>query len=279
MKQERKLVREIASHLIEPVAAVPVLTGKQFHADLIANAPYVATSLSVAVKREFGQEAADAVTIRVAPIDEQDFTVQSNLQSLTRITELESHKLIERALLAVSGINQRLAEMQSYDALANFWYRDLPILDGKLRFLQNLVAPETLDQRLATVVNLPALPDLVQSMSTGQFNVERFLEIRLSDEAAAFRALASASGQFRHSAAARVVREPPRAHRPSHSKHDRAGHPRCNHDGTWPRTGANIAAAGLELVDAFLLERLFGHSSAPLAFLLGHYRSVFDFRV
>lgn len=276
--QEIKLVQEIASRLIDPVEHVSLLTTSQFHADLIANAPHLKTSLSLFAKRTFGQNVADAVTIRVIPIDDQDFRVESNLRELAGVDDTATHKAIERALLAVSGVNQRLAEMQSYDALANFWYRDIPILEGKLGFLQTRVAPETLDQRLATVLSLPALPDLGESIAAGQFNVERFLEVRSSDEAVAFRAWLRDSDD---NALAELQ---------DHAESLRARIAQAI-SGTTIRgirvvsttalgllPGASIAAAGLGLVDAFLVERMFGRPSAPLAFLLGRYSSVFERR-
>ena len=83
------------------------------------------------------------------------------------LDEIDCHKAIERALLAVSGLNRRLAEMNAYEAITDLWYRDLPVLGGKLRFLSDRVAPERQDRALATVLALPGLPDIARRNFSG----------------------------------------------------------------------------------------------------------------
>ena len=69
---------------------------------------------------------------------ERDFRVESNLPHLTSLDEITRHMAIERALLAVGGLNQRLADMNGYNALTDFWYRDLPVLGSKFRYFREL---------------------------------------------------------------------------------------------------------------------------------------------
>jgi hypothetical protein len=95
--------------------------------------------------------------------------------------------------------------MEHYSSLVNFSYRDLPILGRKLSYLQNVVAPEHLDDRVTEVLGLPGLPDLTESFERDEFDMEKLLEIRSSDEGRAFRALAAVSGNDRARSVGAVI--------------------------------------------------------------------------
>jgi hypothetical protein len=103
--------------------------------------------------------------------------------------------------------------MEHYSSLVNFCYRDLPILGRKLSYLQNVVAPEHLDDRVTEVLGLPGLPDLTESFERDEFDMEKLLEIRSSDEGRAFRAwlrkarraLAAVSGNDRARSVGAVI--------------------------------------------------------------------------
>ena len=91
------------------------------------------------------------LSLRIHEVSEGDFHVESNLELLTTLDDLARHKAIEQALLAVSGLNQRLAEMDGYGALTDLWYRDLHVFGSKLRYFSEL-APEHHDRALALPV-------------------------------------------------------------------------------------------------------------------------------
>ena len=172
--------------------------------------------------------------------------------------------------MAVGGLNQRLAEMNGYNALTDFWYRDLPVLGSKFRYLHEL-GPERQDRALATVLALPGLPDLTEALSRGQVDIERFLEIRQSADGEEFRrwfrnqgpggvaALRDQWGRLRSRLGAWVATPAGRCLRFLVSS------------GVGVVPGAGIAASA---IDSFLLERWLPRSQ-PLSFLLHSYKSIF----
>lgn len=275
MRQERILVREIAARLVDPVEAVTTMTGSQLKSDLVANASHIGAALAVELKRRYGADAAQRASIRVIPIDSEDYRVEANLVSVLNLSETESHQIVEKSLLAVAGVNQRLAEMKGYDALMNFWYRDIPVLESKLSYVQSIAAPELAEARVMAVLNWPLLPDLTEGLRSGAFDLQKFLELRETDEARAFRAwlhtasdveiehVRELSGSLRARLGALVSSGVARGIRVVTS----------TSMGLFP--GMGTASAALGLLDAFVVERLFGKHSPVLAFLLGQYSSLF----
>ena len=270
-KESKRLKHEIAARLVEPVDTVPKEMVEQLRADLRSSAPHLSTALSVELRRNHGISAKPSeLTLNVHEVCEGDFHVESNLQRLTSLDELARHKVIERALLAVGGLNQRLAEMNGYNALTDFWYRDLPVLGSKLRYLRGF-DPERHDRALATVLALPGLPDLTEVLSRGQVDIKRFLDIRQSADGEAFRrwirnpgpdgvaALRDQWGSLRSRLGAWVDTPVGKGLRLLVSSGDAVV------------PGAGIAAGA---IDRFLLQRWLPRSQ-PLSFLLHSYQSIF----
>lgn len=275
-KEGKTIVREIAGRLIDPVEAVETSTIEQLRADLRANAPHITTALLVELRRRYGALIGHpALHLKIYPIDAEDFAVETNLQLALRISEQESHDAIAHALLAVAGLNQRLAEMQHYSALVNLWYRDLPVLDEKLSYIRGIVAPEHLDGRLAEVLSLPMLPDLSDAIQQGEFDMVKFLDVRSSDEGRAFRAWVQTA----------VPEDRAELRERAESFRVRLGSTFQSTGGRMARLlvstglgfvpGATLASAIAGPLDALLLDRLFGRVPAPLTFLLHRYSSVF----
>ena len=270
-KESKRLKRDIASSLIDPVDTVRQEMDDQFRSDLRSSVPHFSVALAMELKRNYriGLRPGD-LALKIHELQEDDFCVESNLQSLTALNDLTCHKAIERALLAVSGLNQRLAEMNGYSALTDFWYRDLPVFGRKLRYLSEL-APERADRALVEVLALPGLPDIADAVAQGRVDIGRFLEIRNSPDGQQFRSW------FRNRGTDDIA-----------TLKDQWGAMR-NKFGGWlaTRPGKTLrfivsTGAGLDpvagvvvgAIDSFLLERWLPQSQ-PLTFLQHSYASIF----
>lgn len=270
-KQCKRLKRDIADKLVDPVDSVRKEMEEQLLSDLRASVPQFRTALSVELQRNFGNSVEPSdLTLKIHEFSERDFRVESSLYRVTTLDDLARHKATERALLAVGGLNQRLAEMNGYSAVTDFWHRDLPVLDRKLRYLSEF-APERRDQALAKLLTLPGLPDIAEELAQGGVEIERFLEIRASPEGQQFRQWLQSLG-------------------PDDVEELEAQWGRfCNKLGAWiaaPRgkalrflisTGAGllpVAGVAVSAVDRFLLEKWLPHSQ-PLTFLQHFYTSIF----
>ena len=270
-KESKRLKREIADRLIDPVDTIEQEMDDQFLFDLRSSVPHFSTALSVQLQRDYGIYVRSSdLTLNVHEFNERDFRVDSNLKLLTTLDELERHKATEHALLAVGGLNQRLAEMNGYNALTDFWYRDLPVLGRKFRYLSDL-APERQDRALATVLTLPGLPDIAKAIAQGRVDIERFLEIRDSPDGQQFRRwfrnrdaddialLKEQWGGFRNKLGAWIATPRGKVLRFLLS----------TGAGFLPGVGVAVGA-----IDNFLLEKWLPQSQ-PLTFLQHSYRSIF----
>lgn len=270
-KECKRLKRDIADTLVEPIHSVRHEMEEQLFSDLRSSAPHFSTALAVDLRRSHRISVRPSdLTLKIHELGERDFRVESNLQLVTALDELACHKATERSLLAVGGLNQRLAEMNGYSAMTDFWYRDLPVLGRKLRYLSEL-SPERQDRLLATVLALPGLPDMGEALAQGQVDVERFLEIRDSPDGREFRRWFRSAGpddvalltdqwaRFRNRLGAWMATPTGRAVRFLMST------------GAGLVPGIGVAAGA---IDTFVLERLFPQSQ-PMTFLQHSYRSIF----
>ena len=270
-KQSIRLKGEIANALLDPVESVEKNMEGQLLADLRSTVPHIVTALQIELRSTHGISVRSTdLKLKLHELDERDFRVDSNLQALTALDGVARHKVTERALLTVGGLNQRLAEMNGYGAMTDLWYRDLPLLGSKLRYLGQ-IAPEEQDRALATVLSLPGLPDISESLAQGRVDIERFLEIRDSEDGREFRRWFRGRGpndialltnrweQLRYKLGALI------------------GTPRGKMVRFLLSTGAGlIPGAGFAAgaVDSFLLEKCLPKWQ-PLAFLQHSYTSVF----
>jgi len=111
--------------------------------------------------------------------------VESNIRSEYGLSERTAHRIIERSLLAVAGLNQRFAEMITHNALSGITISDLPLLQGKLSFIASQIAADNNEkrfERVASIVDLP-MPVIGQT----KIDAEGLLKLRESDECRSFR--------------------------------------------------------------------------------------------
>ena len=276
-KEAKRLKREIASRLVEPIDAVQQEMDNQFLSELRCSAPHFCTALSLELRRNYGISLKPSnLRLNINEISERDFRVESNLNFLPMLDEIDCHKAIGRALLAVSGLNRRLAEMNAYQAITDLWYRDLPVLGGKLRFLSDCIAPERQDRALATVLALPGLPDIAEEISQGRVNFERFMEIRNSPDGLEFRRWFRSRGPDDITLLSKQWRNQWQKLR------NKLGVSVCTPGGRTVRWIVSNAAGlfpplgiAASAIDSFVLEKLFPQTQ-PLTFLQHSYRSIFD---
>jgi hypothetical protein len=103
------------------------------------------------------------------------------------LDEATAHKTIERALLAVMATNYRLEEMEFHAASIVFPEREIALLEEKFRFLLRGVSAATDDRRLMRVLSVTDLPDLGTAAHAGSLKLDRFIDIRRSNECVEFR--------------------------------------------------------------------------------------------
>ena len=137
-KQTQKLKLAIVDHLVERPDSLLLRARDQLITDLRGNGPQVVQSVALAASAQLGVSVDPAsFSFRIEPIDDQDFRTESDLVSRLGLTVEEAHKIIERGLLGVGGLNMRLAEMEAFEAVTGFQENELPLFESKLTFLAN----------------------------------------------------------------------------------------------------------------------------------------------
>ena len=158
-KQGQRLRRAIADCLAVPPADSGTPTTQQLVSDLSANSPFIKAAVSRVIARQLRREVAPRdFELEVEQIDDEDVLTRTNLEQVLGIDALARHKLVERGLLAVGGLNQRLELMRRFDAVSGFQGDEAPLFEQKLGFLARMLDPDVNQEQLGRVIELAGLP-------------------------------------------------------------------------------------------------------------------------
>jgi hypothetical protein len=187
-KQSKKLRRLVAERL----AVLPETRGGRtidaFHKDLEANAPILRTSVALALRREYGRSVnPNDFELRIDRVDEDDWHTETDLGTKTRLTDERVHKVVERGLLGVGGLNVRLEYMQIFNAVAGFQIDELPLMEDKLGFLARQLDPDAQLDRFERVIELAGLPDADPDPNVQDVDMIRLLEVLRDERTVTFR--------------------------------------------------------------------------------------------
>jgi hypothetical protein len=154
-----------------------------FYSDLRQNLPVVENSIRYRLQRSGIKPKK--LKVQVVEIEPEDFRVDTNLGSDYSLPEEIAHSIVERALLEISGLNQRLAEMSTYGALTGIREDDKPLLEGKLETVANLVDSADHQGRFKRVTEIAGLHTL--AAGNVEVDAKKLIRTRDSDECRVFR--------------------------------------------------------------------------------------------
>ncbi|MDY7540855.1 hypothetical protein QN345_03490 [Cryobacterium sp. 10I1] len=121
------------------------------------------------------------------PLDgDGEFRITTNFGRIHGFSEEVEHKVVERGVLAVAGLNQRVQLMRSFEALTGFKDDDAVLLNLKLSFLASDHNARAVEARFGRVVTLGHVSPTDRTGSL-RVNVDRLLRYRNSGECAEFR--------------------------------------------------------------------------------------------
>jgi hypothetical protein len=278
LKKAIKLKQKIVKRIIEPPDGLGQAGMDQLQRDLADDRDVARVALLRHLHQEEQREDLDLANIECSldEIADRDFRATTNLRALG-YDEQREHEIVERALLAVGGVNLRLEQMQALSAITGLRGEELPIFDSKLDYLARQLDPDVQVERFHRVVELAGLPDPAAAIDTGQvMDIEKLLKVRETDECREFRnwlrGVDAATDQELEERIASL-----RA-RVSEAMQSRAGRAVrfgvTTGSGFIPGAGI-VVAPTLGVIDAFLIDKLLG-DPGPAAFLSREYRSLFD---
>lgn len=162
------------------------LTMDQLPTDLTMRLDIVRAATDWAL-REYGNRNPEGVDydIRLHQEEEDVFRAETDLGERFGLEVEEVDRVLERAVLAVGGLNERFEQMAAYNAVTGLRETELQLLDAKLAALPESVDPDRQEQRLTRVLELANLPD--PQTAEGTVNVERLLEVRQDEQIREFR--------------------------------------------------------------------------------------------
>lgn len=123
--------------------------------------------------------------------EDDEFAVENDLSRRYLLPDVEVHRIIESAMMAIGRLDDRIASMQAYSALTGLSEKDRALLDAKLGATADLISPTSSEQKFSRVASLKGLP--VPQYGSSVVDVKTLLKIRESDESRAFKQWLSGS--------------------------------------------------------------------------------------
>lgn len=152
--------------------------------ELLHNLPLLRKSIAMALNAQLGlSDVPFSLTLHQESSD--TFRIETDIHQRVRVSELEGHKIVEKGLLGIAGLSQRLGEMKFYSAISGFRDEELPLFRHKLDFLAEAVSSEARESGFQRVIDISGLPQF--PVADGAFDVDKLLKVRDSSEAREFR--------------------------------------------------------------------------------------------
>jgi hypothetical protein len=125
--------------------------------------------------------------VKINQVNEKEFLAEQNLSEKLGLNELEAHKVIEKALLAIGGLNKRISEMKAFQALSGFKTQELQIFEDKLSFILNRISPDSKMEQFDRVIEITGMPSFDDIGTDIKLNLDKFLKVRESNDCVEFR--------------------------------------------------------------------------------------------
>lgn len=117
-----------------------------------------------------------------------EYKISTNLTADHGVEPERAHKVVEKSILGIHGMYQRLGLMQHYTAVSGFRNEELPYFSAHLDYLINLIDPNRQEERLERVVSLFGLPQLDGIRDGVTVDVAALLKLRHEPDCRALRA-------------------------------------------------------------------------------------------
>jgi hypothetical protein len=267
----------LRSSLVRYPSDFGTITLTQLKVDLATNKPMIKTLVMKTLRKRLELAITEGdFDIKIHQINDTDFKAESDVASRFHLSQPDTHKIIEHALLAAGGLNQRIEEMRVYSAISGFLSEEVHIFGEKLDFLIESLLPQHQERRLQRVLNIRGFPELDKIDAGTRLDAEKLLKIRDSLECREFRTWLSSIGPVSDSEIGEKVSG-------LQASLSALVHTKPGKDlrfivitgiGFIPVVG-NILGPALGVLDHFLVEKLIPYSG-PATFINDMYPSLFE---
>jgi hypothetical protein len=164
-----------------------------FENDILNNASLLKAAVRLVLEKEKGITGLEDFTLKFHKVGDDRYQTETNLAQKLSISIEDLHRILKLAALGVSGVDQRLGEMQLHNALSGFMPEELPLFRSKLESLLEALGSHSQERRFQRVITLAGLPEVP---SDSRVDVEKLLKIRGEPEALEFRGWLSGIDNF-----------------------------------------------------------------------------------
>jgi len=273
LKQAIKLKQRIVDAFVPVHPNRGQDTVQQLNADLRAGSPIINHMLQRSLKHRHDMEVTtEQLSVRTTEFAENDFRVDTNLADFG-LDDAAAHKVVEHALLAVGGLNQRVEEMKTYNGISGCLDAECPLFVDKLGFVLQALRPGASEATFQRVVEIRGLPEFIPRID--RVDVARLLRVRESAEIREFRSwLATAASATDDEIRARVGSVAARMGSGLQSVSGRAARFLVT---TGIGIAGNVAGGVAGAIDTFLVDKILPRSGV-WAFVNKLYPSIFKAR-
>lgn len=271
--RKKLLLREVEECLVKYPEDSERVLQNQFISDISS----VTLALQSAIYTRLQERVDDTIGVNDIQVgiesdSEGNVRTESNLSQLTSLNDEEIHEVLEQAILAIGGLNERILQMRSYSALTGFNESDVRIFESKLAFLESQFSADAQSDRLHKVVSIAGLPDLREVVDAERVDLLKLLELREQSEIKEFR-------QWLWSADSLSDKEVTERIGGFRAKLAQAARSRTGKTLRWLTTTAwgvvePMSALGASALDTFLIERILPKSGIS-TFIGSQYPSIF----
>lgn len=190
MTLDTKTSQSVRLAIVDAVTPFPenpgALTMRQLPVDLTQRLDIVRAATDQAL-RQYGDRDPNGIdyAIQLHQETEDVYRAETNIGDRFDLSEDETDRVLERAVLAVGALNEHFELMEAYDAVAGARETEVQLIDAKLASVLQEVDPGRQEQRLTRVLEIANLPD--PETVVGNVNVQRLLEARQEKEIVEFR--------------------------------------------------------------------------------------------
>jgi hypothetical protein len=178
-KEAKKVKLALASRLLtySPDAASAGIADTV--EDFIRHHPVVWEAIRCAVKMETGIDVGTDSGYAVEHLGHNgDIRVSTSLVSKDGMSEEQQHKFVERGVITVANLNQRIRFMESFEAVTGFQADEVPFFEKKLSFIMRQLDPDVQERRFERVVTIGGLPGVSDLPAGSVIDVDRLLKLR-----------------------------------------------------------------------------------------------------
>jgi len=184
---ERASIEEtILRSLVRPPSTYGQSLLDQIDADLRSNTPAFTTAVRHSLIAELGTPGLSVtdIPIQVEETTKRVFHVKNTLPDSFGISPQRAHLVLHGAVTAMANLNQRLANMEAYSAIAGFLGSESTLLFGKLAGIIAPLNPNRSEKQFERVIEIADVPDFRPGQ---KIDVDLLLKVRESAECREFR--------------------------------------------------------------------------------------------